>query len=114
MSRIEINRKYQLNKQCKNKEYYRNATFSTIKCHAYLIFNSVDIILKGQHTCNNSINRFDTRQVSIDDFIRDFLNEETSNLCLSPFQIYDNLLVQLRNEFNIFLYKVPLKHHICD
>ncbi|KII72395.1 hypothetical protein RF11_03324 [Thelohanellus kitauei] len=94
MSRIERNiiyqdRKYQLNKQYKSKAYYRLATFSTIKGRAKLIVDSVDIILRGQHTCNNSIDRIDTGQISIDDSIRDFLNEETSNVCFSTFQIYD-------------------------
>lgn len=103
---------FQKNLEKDGKIYYKCSRYKVDKCKARLIVSNHECISKGNHTCNQQLT---TRTQMTDDFIspehfiEDFIQTNANDLSLYPNIIYQNLLVNLRSQYQNIPYKIPSK-----
>ena len=107
------NYSYGKNGSCENTIYYRCSKYKS-GCKARLIKRQNEMIEKGTHTCGGNITSIDipNHEISPNDFINNFLTEKSTNLVMASSQIYQNLLVSLRDKYINTPYIIPSKSFI--
>ncbi|KAF0990809.1 hypothetical protein HZS_3555 [Henneguya salminicola] len=97
--KIVLNEKrYQVNKSTKACIYDRCSKFAS-GCGARLIKKGIDMTLKGSHVCTqNDSNQLETTEAikNAESFNNSFICEKSSRIELYPHQIYESLLLTLR------------------
>lgn len=93
--------------------YYRCSKYKT-GCKARLLKNGQTIKEKGVHTCGAKmvLVNIHNDEMSPTDFINRFLADKSSQLSLCPSQIYQTLLLSLRDRFVNVPYAIPSKSTI--
>ncbi|KAF0990420.1 hypothetical protein HZS_7384 [Henneguya salminicola] len=98
---------YQVNKSTDAGIYYRCSKFAS-GCGARLI-------KKGSHICaQNDSNQLETKKAisNAESFTNSFICEKFSRFELCPHQIYESLLLTLRQQFADMVYDIPSKKYI--
>ncbi|KII74874.1 hypothetical protein RF11_12678 [Thelohanellus kitauei] len=101
---------YQLNKKYKDTFYYRCSKFSEL-CQAKLVVKGDTFTVKGIHTCItiNSIADENNAIIESREYSANFITEKASHLELNPNQIYNFLLLSLKEKYRNMLYEIPPK-----
>ncbi|KAF0986984.1 hypothetical protein HZS_7178 [Henneguya salminicola] len=89
---------YQVNKPTEACIYYRCSKFDS-GCGSRLFKKRNDMTLKGKATTN------------AESFPNSYICEKCSRLELYPHQIYESLLLTLRQQFTDMVYDIPSKKH---
>lgn len=103
---------FRKNKKVGNTQYYVCSGAKKFNCKARLIVNDNSTILSGVHVCEaKMILNNPENDITPEDFVKNFLDENANRLELYPNKIYKDLLIALSKKFKNVIYKIPTKQY---
>lgn len=111
---------YSKNKTVGERVYYRCSTFKRTRCPATLICGNSMSEIKGVHTCESTVTTIETnselqpQELNPVNYINNFIVENANLLNKMPFQIYEELLINLRRTFAGRIYTIPSQRDVYN
>lgn len=107
---------FRFNSRKKESIYYKCSKYDSSQCRARLNIKNSNYILKGVHTCSDdSIISVIPQSTDINpkEFTDSFINQKSLCLEVYPNQIFESLLLALREKYNGTPYPIPKKKTVC-